>query len=82
MVPEKGIKIAKNMQMAGILSFTFAVFFFLLNQIEFYEENHKVLFQPFFFSRVKICGNYIISSTVKIQFTEQEEKACAIRSNN
>ena len=50
MVPEKGIKIAKNMQMAGILSFTFAVIFFLLNQIEFYEENHKVLFQPFFFT--------------------------------
>ena len=49
MVPEKGIKIAKNMQMAGTLSFTFAVIFFLLNQIEFYEENHKVLFQPFFF---------------------------------
>ena len=50
MVPEKGIKIVKNMQMAGIQSFTFAVFFFLLNQIEFYEENHKVLFQPFFFT--------------------------------
>ena len=81
MVPEIGKKIVKNMQMAGIQSFTFAVFFSLLNQIEFYEENHKVLFQ-YFFSRAKICRNYISSLTVKIQFTEQEEKACAIRSNN
>ena len=44
MVPEIGKKIVKNMQMAGIQSFTFAVFFFLLNQIEFYEENQKVSF--------------------------------------
>ena len=50
MVPEIGIKIVKTMQMAGIQSFTFAVFFFLLNQIQFYEENHKVSFQTLFFT--------------------------------
>ena len=34
MVPEKGIKVVKTMQMAGIQSFAFAEFFSLLNQNE------------------------------------------------